>query len=94
MTEYVPDQATAEMTTVQPTRVLDGNLLEKIGNPDYAGWMSKKGEKYNSWKQRYFVLKGVHLYYLKSETVWFFALQHESRLLTVRNSLTFFRSKK
>ncbi|KAK4699662.1 hypothetical protein P7C70_g6597, partial [Phenoliferia sp. Uapishka_3] len=62
------DAAGAEMTKAQPAAVTSGNLLEKIGAPDYSGWMRKKGEKYNTWKQRFFVLKGVHLYYLKSES--------------------------
>lgn len=71
MVERIPDAATSEMMTKQTSLVTSGNLLDKIGTPDYAGWMRKKGEKYNTWKQRYFVLKGVHLYYLKSETVRF-----------------------
>ncbi|ELU45274.1 phospholipid binding protein [Rhizoctonia solani AG-1 IA] len=43
--------------------------LDQIGEPDYSGWMRKKGDRYNSWKLRYFVLKGPHLYYLRSRTV-------------------------
>ncbi len=31
--------------------------------------MKKKGERYNSWKNRYFVLKGSHLYYMKDKNV-------------------------
>jgi hypothetical protein len=69
MVARVPDAVTSEMEVRQAAQVLSGNLLEKIGAPDHAGWMMKKGEKYNSWKERYFVLKGLHLYYLKSETV-------------------------
>ncbi|CAE6493649.1 unnamed protein product, partial [Rhizoctonia solani] len=42
--------------------------LDQIGEPDYSGWMRKKGDRYNSWKLRYFVLKGPHLYYLRSRT--------------------------
>ncbi|WWD19138.1 hypothetical protein CI109_103596 [Kwoniella shandongensis] len=41
--------------------------LKQIGTPDYSGYMKKKGERYGTWKQRFFVLKGSHLYYLKSE---------------------------
>ena len=41
--------------------------VQQIGTPDHAGFMKKKGERYPSWKMRYFVLKGSHLYYLKSE---------------------------
>jgi hypothetical protein len=43
------------------------SVLEQIGESDHAGWMRKKGERYNSWKLRYFVLKGPHLYYLRSD---------------------------
>ena len=42
------------------------SVLEQIGQPDHNGWMMKKGERYNTWKLRYFVLKGSHLYYLES----------------------------
>jgi hypothetical protein len=42
------------------------SILEQIGQPDHKGWMRKKGERYNTWKSRYFVLKGPHLYWLKS----------------------------
>ncbi|PLW23139.1 hypothetical protein PCANC_25600 [Puccinia coronata f. sp. avenae] len=41
--------------------------LERIGAPDHIGWMRKKGEKYPTWKLRYFILKGSNLYYLKAE---------------------------
>ncbi|KAH9983046.1 hypothetical protein BJV74DRAFT_989158 [Russula compacta] len=41
-------------------------ILEQIGIPDHKGWMRKKGENYNTWKSRYFLLKGPHLYWLKS----------------------------
>jgi hypothetical protein len=44
----------------------EGSAISKIGKPDYAGYMKKKGERYNTWKNRYFVLKGSHLYYMKS----------------------------
>jgi hypothetical protein len=69
MSPKIVGEATAEMQRVQPDEVTSGNLLEKIGTPDHSGWMRKKGEKYNTWKQRYFVLKGIHLYYLKTENV-------------------------
>jgi hypothetical protein len=70
MSPRVVDIASSEMTTAQPDAVTDGsNLLERIGTPDYTGWMQKKGEKYNSWKPRFFVLKGIHLYWLKGEGV-------------------------
>jgi hypothetical protein len=40
--------------------------MEQIGEPDHKGWMRKRGDRYNNWKSRYFVLKGPHLYWLKS----------------------------
>jgi hypothetical protein len=47
----------------------DQSILEQIGLPDHKGWMRKRGENYNTWKNRYFVLKGPHLYWLKSNNV-------------------------
>jgi hypothetical protein len=44
----------------------DGTAIAKIGQPDFSGYVKKKGERYNTWKTRYFVLKGAHLYYMKS----------------------------
>lgn len=43
------------------------SIIEQIGIPDHNGWMRKKSDRYNSWKMRYFVLKGPHLYFLKSD---------------------------
>lgn len=42
------------------------SILDQIGEPDHAGWMRKRGLRYNSWKARYFVLQGPHLYCLRS----------------------------
>jgi hypothetical protein len=44
-------------------------LRQTLGEADFAGWMMKKGERYNTWKLRLFYLKGPHLYYLRSNTV-------------------------
>ncbi|PCH40745.1 hypothetical protein WOLCODRAFT_136965 [Wolfiporia cocos MD-104 SS10] len=44
------------------------SILEQIGTPDHEGWMRKKGDRYNNWKTRYFVLKGPHLYCLRSQS--------------------------
>ncbi|KZP00305.1 hypothetical protein CALVIDRAFT_595672 [Calocera viscosa TUFC12733] len=55
-------------TATEPITENTENALEKIGKPDHQGWMRKKGERYSSWKNRYFVLKGQHLYYLRSQT--------------------------
>jgi len=43
------------------------NILEQIGEPDHVGWMRKRGERYNAWKLRYFVLKGPHMYILRND---------------------------
>ncbi|GAA5865790.1 hypothetical protein JCM3774_003094 [Rhodotorula dairenensis] len=61
------DPVTKAMTREKGIKVTDGNLMDKIGRPDHSGWMRKKGEQYNTWKMRFFVLKGTYLYYLKSE---------------------------
>ncbi|KAF8324573.1 uncharacterized protein EI90DRAFT_3075110 [Cantharellus anzutake] len=45
----------------------DKSFLEQIEEFDHDGWMRKKGERYNTWKLRYFVLKGPHLYYLRGK---------------------------
>jgi hypothetical protein len=63
------DAAPKAMLREKEEMVRDGNLMDKIGRADCSGWMKKKGEKYNTWKMRFFVLKGVYLYYLKSEAV-------------------------
>jgi hypothetical protein len=44
------------------------SILAQIGTADHNGWMRKKGEHYNTWKNRYFVVKGPHLYWLKSNS--------------------------
>lgn len=44
------------------------SILDQIGEADHTGWMMKKGDRYNAWKQRYFVLKGPHMYCLKSDS--------------------------
>ncbi|BGP29644.1 hypothetical protein JCM10296v2_001383 [Rhodotorula toruloides] len=67
MTVKSVDPATKAMMREKAELVTDGNLMDKIGRPDHSGWMRKRGEKYNTWKMRFFVLKGVYLYYLKTE---------------------------
>ncbi|EIW76259.1 hypothetical protein CONPUDRAFT_139675 [Coniophora puteana RWD-64-598 SS2] len=42
------------------------SILEQIGAPDHQGWLRKKGDSYNVWKTRYLVIKGTHLYVLRS----------------------------
>ncbi|ORX38457.1 hypothetical protein BD324DRAFT_620926 [Kockovaella imperatae] len=61
---------THQIQPVTPTfnRAASGGAkaLQQIGTPDHSGYMRKKGERYGSWKMRFFVLKGSHLYYMKS----------------------------
>jgi len=49
-----------------PGLVQGRSVLEQIGTPDFNGWLMKKGERYNTWKQRYCVLKGHNLYWMRS----------------------------
>ncbi|KAI0043502.1 hypothetical protein FA95DRAFT_1524163, partial [Auriscalpium vulgare] len=58
------EQPSSRQTTLKAGK----SILEQIGSPDHNGWMRKKGERYNTWKNRYFVLKGPHLYWLRSES--------------------------
>lgn len=44
------------------------NIMDQIGEPDHTGWMRKKGDRYNTWKVRYFILKGPHLYLLRNNS--------------------------
>lgn len=44
------------------------SVLAQIGSPDHSGWMRKRGDRYNQWKSRYFVLKGHDMYILKSNS--------------------------
>jgi len=44
------------------------SVLEQIGTPDFNGWLMKKGERYNTWKHRYCVLKGHNLYWMRSNS--------------------------
>ena len=49
-----------------PGLVQGRSVLEQIGTPDFNGWLMKKGEHYNTWKNRYCVLKGHNLYWMRS----------------------------
>lgn len=74
------------------------NIFEQIGEPDHFGWMRKRGDRYNAWKLRYFVLKGPHMYILRSDnkTVCFPFLFLLLRLWSIPNRFFFFhfRSKR
>ncbi|KAG8725135.1 polar growth protein [Ceratobasidium sp. 395] len=43
-------------------------VVDQAGEPDYSGWMRKTGDRYNSWKLRYFMLTGRHFCCLRSRT--------------------------
>ncbi|RIA79537.1 hypothetical protein C1645_794147 [Glomus cerebriforme] len=45
----------------------NNEVLKKIGKPDHEGWLKKQGDKYKTFKNRYCILKGTNLYYLKSD---------------------------
>jgi len=57
-----PEMNKANRISLKPGQ----SIVDQIGEADYSGWMRKRGERYNTWKMRYFVLKGPHLYYLRS----------------------------
>lgn len=67
-----PAEAPKTMTgaiTLKPGVDVLQQLKEIVGEPDHSGFMMKKGERYNTWKNRFFYLKGPHLYYLRSKQV-------------------------
>lgn len=51
-----------------PGLVQGRSVLEQIGTPDFNGWLMKRGEHYNIWKNRYCVLKGHNLYWMRSNS--------------------------
>jgi hypothetical protein len=61
--------AAPEAITLRPGEDVLQQLQEIIGEPDHSGFMLKKGERYNTWKNRFFFLKGPHIYYLRSKQV-------------------------
>lgn len=50
------------------TPTLIDTVLVQIGRPDHEGWVRKRGGHFSTWKTRYLVLKGPHLYWLKSDS--------------------------
>ncbi|OAX43377.1 hypothetical protein K503DRAFT_862346 [Rhizopogon vinicolor AM-OR11-026] len=64
-----------ELSSAAPKTRADGpstfqpgqSIIDQIGTPDHQGWMRKKGDHYNTWKVRYFIIKGPHLYILRSD---------------------------
>ncbi|KAG2073640.1 hypothetical protein BDR04DRAFT_1094599 [Suillus decipiens] len=58
-----PESKSRGPSTFKPGK----SIIDQIGTPDHQGWMRKKGDHYNTWKVRYFVIKGPHLYILRSD---------------------------
>ncbi|KAF9458484.1 hypothetical protein BDZ94DRAFT_1226253 [Collybia nuda] len=71
-TSSAPNMPSSDLTksanTIMSPLKPGQSILEQIGDHDHNGWMRKKGDRYNSWKLRYFVLKGPDLYCLKSSS--------------------------
>lgn len=75
---FSQSKPTTTMTAAQPERRTSsgpaaaaniGSAMRTIGTPDKTGYLKKRGDqRLNTWKTRFFVLKGSHLYYLKSES--------------------------
>ncbi|KAG8755383.1 polar growth protein [Serendipita sp. 396] len=55
------------VVTLRPGENVLHQFNEILGEADHSGFMLKKGERYNTWKSRFFFLKGTHLYYLRSK---------------------------
>lgn len=62
--------ATGGLSAASPSGLVKPgrSIIEQIGEPDHVGWMRKRSDRYNSWRNRYFVLKGPHMYCLKSDS--------------------------
>lgn len=54
-------------TEANPQTLVDTVMLQ-IGTPDHEGWIRKKGGHFSTWKSRYLVLKGAHLYWLRTDS--------------------------
>jgi hypothetical protein len=65
-TGEAPQSPTPPLPGKGPGLVQGRSVLEQIGTPDFNGWLMKKGENYNTWKNRYCVLKGHNLYWMRS----------------------------
>ncbi|KAI9007500.1 hypothetical protein CLU79DRAFT_778253 [Phycomyces nitens] len=56
---------TLSVSSVEPTD--DGRASADAAQaPEHEGWLHKQGDKYKTWNKRWFVLKGIHLFYFKS----------------------------
>jgi len=63
-----PKSPVPALPTIGPGLVQGRSVLEQIGTPDFNGWLMKKGEHYNTWRNRYFVLKGHNLYWMRNNS--------------------------
>ena len=52
-----------------PAVMASPNPLAQIGQPDVDGWLKKRGQRTNTWKPRYVLLKNRDLYLMKSPKV-------------------------
>ncbi|KAL0074945.1 hypothetical protein J3Q64DRAFT_1388495 [Phycomyces blakesleeanus] len=56
---------TLSVSSVEPTD--DARVSTDAAQaPEHEGWLHKQGDKYKTWNKRWFVLKGIHLFYFKS----------------------------
>jgi len=60
--------ASLSASTEANTHTLANTVLLQIGTPDHEGWVRKKGGHFSTWKSRYLVLKGAHLYWLRTDS--------------------------
>jgi hypothetical protein len=60
--------ASLNASTEANTHTLVDTVLVQIGTPDHEGWIRKKGGHFSTWKSRYLVLKGAHLYWLRTDS--------------------------
>jgi hypothetical protein len=54
--------------TEDNTHTVVDTVLVQVGTPDHEGWVRKKGGHFSTWKSRYLVLKGAHLYWLRTDS--------------------------
>jgi hypothetical protein len=68
--------ASLSAITEANTHTLVDTVLVQIGTPDLQGWIRKKGGHFSTWKNRYLVLKGAHLYWLRTDISMVCMLSH------------------
>ncbi|KAI7866077.1 hypothetical protein BDF14DRAFT_1818527 [Spinellus fusiger] len=55
---------TLSVSSVEPDEACVST--EAAQAPEHEGWLHKQSDKYKTWNKRWFVLKGIHLFYFKS----------------------------